>query len=166
MNSLRKSAEDYYNFILKYDECFYNKYPKEETEKNEELLKFKTLFNEMLEEQTRPYKTLTKGKEIEEIEYIFSNDSKTFLRYLKIFDYLSDECYDLAEKELKEYYAKNNIKRSHNEIIDILTKYMDNNTFDSKIFSQELIEKCNLMNEADEIYERLTQIYKNMKESN
>lgn len=37
MNSLRKLAEDYYNFILKYDECFYKKYQKEE------LLKVKTL---------------------------------------------------------------------------------------------------------------------------
>ena len=30
MNSLRKLAEDYYNFILKYDECFYKKYQKED----------------------------------------------------------------------------------------------------------------------------------------
>ena len=33
---------------------------------------------------------------------------------------------------------------------------MENNTFDSKIFSQELIEKSNLMKESDEICERLT----------
>ena len=37
---------------------------------------------------------------------------------------------------------------------------MENNTFDSKIFSQELIEKSNLMKEADEICERLAQVYK------
>ena len=110
MNSLRKLAEDYYNFILKYDECFYKKYQKEE------LLKVKTLFNEMLEKYSRPYKKLTSGKEIEELEYILSNDSDTLMNHLKMFDYLSDECYDLAKKELKEYYDKNNIKESQDKI--------------------------------------------------
>ena len=154
MNSLRKLAEDYYNFILKYDECFYKKYQKEE------LLKVKTLFNEMLEKYSRPYKKLTSGKEIEELEYILSNDSDTLMNHLKMFDYLSDECYDLAKKELKEYYDKNNIKESQDKINEILIKCMENNTFDSKIFSQELIEKSNLMKESDEICERLTQVYK------
>ena len=88
MNSLRKLAEDYYNFILKYDECFYKKYQKEE------LLKVKILFNEILEKYSRPYKKLTSGKEIEELEYILSNDSDTLMNHLKMFDYLSDECYD------------------------------------------------------------------------
>lgn len=37
---------------------------------------------------------------------------------------------------------------------------MENNTFDIKIFSQELIEKSNLMKESDEICVRLTQVYK------
>ena len=32
MENTKKLAEDYYNFILKYDECFYKKYKKEETE--------------------------------------------------------------------------------------------------------------------------------------
>lgn len=67
-----------------------------------------------------------------------------------MFDYLSDECYDLAKKELKEYYDKNNIKESQDKINEILIKCMENNTFDSKIFSQELIEKSNLMKESDE----------------
>ena len=154
MNSLRKLEKDYYNFILKYDECFYKKYQKEE------LLKVKTLFNEMLEKYSRPYKKLTSGKEIEKLEYILSNDSDTLMNHLKMFDYLSDECYDLAKKELKEYYDKNNIKESQDKINEILIKCMENNTFDSKIFSQELIEKSNLMKESDEICERLTQVYK------
>lgn len=58
MNSLRKLEKDYYNFILKYDECFYKKYQKEE------LLKVKTLFNEMLEKYSRSYKKLTSGKKL------------------------------------------------------------------------------------------------------
>ena len=32
MENTKKLAEDYYNFILKYDECFYKKYKKEETD--------------------------------------------------------------------------------------------------------------------------------------
>ena len=42
---------------------------------------------------------------------------------------------------------------------------MENNTFDIKIFSQELIEKSNLMKESDEICERLTQVYKKFPSS-
>lgn len=135
MNSLRKLAEDYYNFILKYDECFYKKYQKEE------LLKVKTLFNEMLEKYSRPYKKLTSGKEIEELEYILSNDSDTLMNHLKMFDYLGDECYDLAKKKLKEYYDKNNIKESQDKINEILIKCMENNTFDSKYFHKSLLKK-------------------------
>ena len=135
MNSLRKLAEDYYNFILKYDECFYKKYQKEE------LLKVKILFNEMLEKYSRPYKKLTSGKEIEELEYILSNDSDTLMNHLKMFNYLGDECYDLAKKELKEYYDKNNIKESQDKINEILIKCMENNTFDSKYFHKSLLKK-------------------------
>ena len=52
-----------------------------------------------------------------------------------------------------------------NKINEILIKCMENNTFDSKIFSQELIEKSNLMKESDEICERLTQVYKKFPSS-
>ena len=48
----------------------------------------------MLEKYSRPYKKFTSGKEIEELEYILSNDSDTLRNHLKMFDYLSDECYD------------------------------------------------------------------------
>lgn len=163
MENTKKLAEDYYSFILKYDECFYKKYKKEETETNEDVIKIKAIFNEMLEKELRPYTSLTKGKEVEELEYIFSNNSEILYHYLKIFDFLNDQCYDLAEIELKNYYAKNNIKKSHDEILDTIEEYIENNSFDNTIFSQECIEKCNIMKEADEIYKRLSETYKNIQ---
>lgn len=166
MESTRKLAEDYYSFILKYDDCFYKKYKKEETETNKEVLKIKEIFNEMLEKKLRPYTSLTKGKEIEELEYILCNDAERLKQHLRIFDLLSDECYDLAVIELRKYYAENNIKKPYDKIFSSIIKCMETNKFDSKIFSQELIEKCNLMKESDEIYDRLSQVYKNMQESN
>lgn len=162
MNSLRKLAEDYYSFILKYDECFYNKYQKEEIKTNEDLLKIQKIFNETFEKYTRPYKTLTKGKEIEELECIFANDSEILHYYFRMFDYISDECYDLAEMELRKYYDQNNMKKSDDEITNVLIKCMEDNKFDAKIFSQELIEKSNLMKEADEIYAILSQVRPNV----
>lgn len=166
MENTRKLAEDYYSFITKYDECFYKKYKKEETETDKNILKFKAIFNEMLEKEVRPYTSLTKGKEIEELEYIFCNDAERLNHYLRLFDFLSDECYDLAVMELRKYYAENNIKKSYDKIVDIVSGYIDTNKFDTKIFSQELIEKCNLMKESEEIYDRVTQAYKNIEKSN
>ena len=166
MENTKKLAEDYYNFILKYDECFYKKYKKEETETNQNLLRFKSIFNEMIEKEFRPYTSLTKGREIEELEYILNNDVKTLKHHLRMFDFFSDQCYDLAEIELREYYAKNNIKKNRDKILDTIVECIENNKFDSKIFSQELIEKCNLLKKSDSIYDRLTQAFKNLQESN
>ena len=42
MEDIKKLAEDYYNFILKYDECFFKKYKEKEAEKDEKALKIKT----------------------------------------------------------------------------------------------------------------------------
>lgn len=166
MENTKKLAKDYYNFILKYDDCFYKKYKKEETETNKEVLKIKEIFNEIVEKEFRPYTFLTKGKEIEELEYIFCNDAEKLNQYLRIFDLLSDDCYDLAVIELRKYYAENNINKSYEKIFNSIIKCMETNEFDSKIFSQELIEKCNLMKESDNIYDRLIQAYKNIQESN
>lgn len=166
MENTRKLAQDYYNFILKYDDCFYKKYKKEETETNKDVLKIKEIFNEMLEKELRPYTSLTKGKEIEELEYILCNDAERLKQHLRIFDLLSDECYDLAVIELRKYYAENNIYKSYEKIFSSIIKCMETNEFDSKIFSQELIEKCNLMKESEEIYDRVTQAYKNIEKSN
>lgn len=162
MGNTRKLAEDYYSFILKYDECFYKKYKEDETETNQALLKFKSIFNEMIEKDTRPYTSLTKGKEIEELENIIDNDKKTLKKYLRMFDYFSDQCYDLAEIELRKYYEENNVEKSPDEILDTIDECIKNNKFDSEIFSQELIEKCNLLKESDILYDRLTQAYKNI----
>ena len=160
MENTRKLAEDYYSFIFKYDECFYKKYKNEETEMDEELLKFKSLFDEMIEPEVRPYTLLTEGKGIEELEDIINNDEKTLKKHLRLFDFISEQCYELAEIELREYYAKNNIKKSHDKIFDIVDECIKNNKFDSEIFSQELIEKCNILNEADILCDRLTQACK------
>lgn len=160
MGNIRKLAEDYYSFILKYDECFYKKYKEEETENNQALLKFKSIFNEMIEKDTRPYTSLTKGNEIEELENIIDNDKKTLKKYLRMFDYFSDQCYELAEIELRKYYSGNNIEKNSDEILDTIDECIKNNKFDGEIFSQELIEKCNLLKESDILYDRLTQAYK------
>ena len=72
----------------------------------------------------------------------------------------------MAEIELREYYAKNNIKKNRDKILDTIVECRENNKFYSKIFSQELIEKFNLLKKSDSIYDRLTQAFKNLQESN
>lgn len=165
MEDKRKLAEDYYNFILKYDECFYKKYKEKETETDKHILEIKAIFNRMMDKEIRPYTSLAKGKEIEELVYIVGNDTETLKKHLRMFDYISDQCYDLAEIELRHYCIENNIKKSHDKIIDTISECIETNKFDSKIFSQELIEKCNLLRESDSIYDRLTQVYKDIQAS-
>jgi len=160
MENKRKLAEDYYNFILKYDECFYKKYKEKETEMDK-------YFNRLMgiDKEIRPYIFLTKGKEVEELVYILDNDIKTLNKHLRMFDYISEQCYDLAEIELTQYYAKNNIKKNNEKIINEITKYIEKNGFDRTIFTKELIEKCNILKESNSIYNRLMQVYKDMEKS-
>ena len=164
MEDIKKLAEDYYNFILKYDECFFKKYKKKETEKDEKALNLEEIINKELEKMTRPYISLTKGKEIEELEYILSNKKEKLKRYIKMFDFISDECYALAGLELEKYYIKNNLEVNPGEILNMVIKCIEQDKFDRKIFSEELIEKCNLMKEANAICKRLEQIYNAMEE--
>mgnify|MGYP003366917251 FL=1 len=166
MEDIKKLAEDYYNFILKYDECFFKKYKEKEAEKDEKALNIiKEIINKELERMTRPYLFLTKGKEIEELEYILSNKKEKLKRYIKMFDFISDECYALAGLELEKYYIKNNLEVNPGEILNMVIKCIEQDKFDRKIFSEELIEKCNLMKEANAICKRLEQIYNVMQES-
>lgn len=171
MENKRKLAEDYYKFILKYDECFYKKY-KEETATDKYGLK--EVMDRFTDKEFRPYIFLTKGKEVEELVYILESDIKTLKKHLRMFDYISEQCYDLAEIELTQYYAKtelhpyyagNDINKSSEEIFDKIEEDIENNSFDSKIFSEELIEKCNILKESKSIYNRLMQVYEEMKKS-
>lgn len=166
MEDIKKLAVDYYNFILKYDECFFKKYKKKEAEKDEKALNLEEIINKELEKMTRPYISLTKGKEIEELEYILSNKNEKLKHYIRIFDFISDECYDLAELELEKYYLKNNLEANPDEILDTAIECIEQDKLDRKIFSEELIEKYNLMKESDSICKRLVQVYDAMQEFN
>jgi len=163
MEDKRKLAEDYYKFILKYDECFYKKYREEETETDKYGLK--SVMDRFIDKEIRPYIFLTKGQELEELVYILNKDIKTLGKHFRMFDYISDQCYELAEIELTQYYVKNNIKKSNEKIINEITKYIEKNSFDRKIFTKELIEKCNILKESNSIYNRLMQVYKDMEKS-
>ena len=81
-----------------------------------------------------------------------------------MFDFISDECYDLAELELEKYYLKNNLEANPDEILDTAIECIEQDKLDRKIFSEELIEKYNLMKESDSICKRLVQVYDAMQE--
>lgn len=83
-----------------------------------------------------------------------------------MFDFISDQCYDLAKMELETYYLENSIKKSREEIFNIIDKCFENNSFDTEIFSNELIEKSNLLKESESIYIKLCQAERNMNNSN
>ena len=175
MTNIKKLARDYYNFILKYDNIFFNKYKKIDyfddyfkklNYDNEIVSNCNDFLVKELEEVIRPYTNLTKGKEIEELEYIFTNNIQEFKLFLKMFDFISDECYELAEVELKKYYSEKCIKKSENSIYKEIAKCLRNNTCDNEIFSNEVIEKSNLLKEAQGIYRRLLKVYREMQEFN
>lgn len=162
--NIKELANRFYNFILKYDSCI-NKYKKQENQAEKDLLNITKTFNDILEnEYIKPYSFLTKGREIEELEYILSSDKETVCKYMRIYDYLEDECFELGKQELEKYYLKHNITRSEDEIFEILEKYSTHNNFDETIFSEEVIEKNKLLKEYDCINKQLCVAYKNIIE--
>lgn len=87
MEHTRLLAERVYAFILKYDKCI-NKYEKQYIENDEMNSYIKNEFQRMIEEIIKPYKNLTKGKEVQELEKILLSDPETIRKYISIHELL------------------------------------------------------------------------------
>lgn len=157
--NIKLLSKELFNYLLKYDDCI-NKYENKQQMDNNEIL---NIFNEIFDRKIKPYKQLTHGKEIEELENHLSSDLNEIKKYMGIYNFLSDECNDLAINDLNNYYLKNKMVKSEDEILDILEGYKDS-FFDSNIFSAETIDKSKLLEEFKPIYKKLCLAYSDIQE--
>jgi len=156
-------AKRYYDFILKYENYISNQNSKEDAVIREKKLSTTELqvlesLRNVMEEEYVPWRCLTKGEEINELEKIFDSGSN-IIQYFRLIDYLSDSFFERAEQELKKYFDINGIKKDEDEIINEVFNLDKRGTFDPKIFSKETIKERDLMIELDSIWQDLQTYY-------
>lgn len=115
---LMSIVKDYYDFIIKYEKHIsktqISKPQISKIQKNPELDKiFETIFKCFEEENNkyyRPWLTLTKGKEIEELYEIFSTFNEKSMIYSDVASIMADNLEDMGEMDLENYLRIENSK--------------------------------------------------------
>lgn len=151
-------AGRYYLFIQKYEEYLkkYNSNPvKENVNINPKYIEMFSYMQEYFEKDYMPWRSLPKGKELEEIKRIFSMDANEILKYSRIGDMLHDDFYTLAEDELKKYYSKAKIEKTEDKLFDEINDFKFDRKFKRKVFSKETIELYRLYKEFEPIEKEL-----------
>lgn len=157
-------AGKYYILIQKFENHLkkYEQLPtKKVSSKYKDILSF---INEYYAKEYYPWRSLPKGRELEEINKIFSSDVKGIINYLKITDMLHDNFYTLAEDELKKYYSKEQVSKSEDKIIEELLEFNFDRKFKRKVFSKETLELHRLFEEAQPLEKELYDTYIQLRE--
>lgn len=154
-------AGKYYKFALKHDEYF-EKCRHSQNKKLRDIINYYS--SEEQQKRNFPWKFLTKGNELEELQKIFESDFNKIIDYLKIEDFVYDNFYTLAKDELIKYYDKCNITKDEDVLIKEIQDFKFDRSFKRKVFNKETLELYRLYKEIEPITEELYEKFKELRE--
>lgn len=154
-------AGKYYKFALKHDEYF-EKCRHSQNKKLRDIINYYS--SEEQQKRNFPWKFLTKGSELEELQNIFESDFTKIIDYLKIEDFVYDNFYTLAEDELIKYYDKCNITKDEDVLIKEIQDFKFDRSFKRKVFNKETLELYRLYKEIEPLTGALYDKFKELLE--